>query len=70
MVCYDPNKEVEVYVDDGLHCVAAMVAQPEEVPGYHHVVWRPINYMLRVKTEAEKAYRKTEAESLGYTVGF
>ena len=56
-------------MDDGPNGVAATVAQPEEVPGYNHSVYRLINYTSRVKTKAEKAYGKTEAESLGVYSG-
>ena len=38
MGCYDLNKPVELYVDDGPNGVVATGAQPEEVPGYDHIL--------------------------------
>ena len=69
MANYDPGRKTRLYCDDGPHGVAATVAQEYKVDGVDHMVWRPVNYTSRAKTEAEMAYGKVDGESLGVLSG-
>ena len=69
MANYDPGRKTRLYCDDGPHGVAATVAQEYKVDGVDHMVWRPVNYTSRAKTEVEMAYGKVDGESLGVLSG-
>ena len=44
--------------------VGAAVGQGYKVGGVDHMVWRPVTYTSRAKTETERAYGKVDGESL------
>ena len=69
MANYDPTRATRLYCDIGPKWVASTVAQGYKVEGVDHVVWRPVTYTSRAKTETECAYGKVDGESLAVLSG-